>query len=132
MDLMNTRLDSGFSALDKLEEALRLKNPSSLERDGAIQRFEFTFESFWKAARVWLESSEGFSCNSPRGCIRTLAQVGILDPAETVSALAMVDDRNLTVHTYHEETARAIFERLPGHAGIIRKALELMRKRNSA
>ena len=76
MDLMNTRLDSGFSALDKLEEALRLKNPSSLERDGAIQRFEFTFESFWKAARVWLEVSEGFSCNSPRGCIRTLARSG--------------------------------------------------------
>ena len=113
MDLVTARLKSAETALPSLEEALEVANPSQLERDGAIQRFEFTFEAFWKAARAWLEHHEGIPCASPRGCIRALGQAGLLDPAETTAALAMIDDRNLTVHTYHEETAQAIFARLP-------------------
>jgi len=36
----------------------------------------------------------------------------MLDDGETERALAMVDDRNLTVHTYNEELAQAIYARL--------------------
>ena len=38
----------------------------------------------------------------------------MLDDGETERALAMVDDRNLTVHTYNEELAQAIYARLGG------------------
>jgi uncharacterized protein YutE (UPF0331/DUF86 family) len=49
--------------------------------------------------------------------------VGILDLADVSRALAMVDDRNITVHTYNEVVAAAIFGRLPGHAELIGKVL---------
>ena len=129
MDNLNARLKNAASALSALEEALQLESPSPLERDGAIQRFEFSFEAFWKASRAWLEQNEGIPCSSPRGCLRALGQVGVLDTAETTASLAMADDRNLTVHTYHEETAQAIFQRLPAHAGLMRQALDTMTRR---
>jgi len=129
MDMMTQRLERASAALEKLEEALRIRGPSTLERDGAIQRFEFSFEAFWKAAQIWLEAHEGLRCSSPRSCIRSLGQTGVLNATETTAALAMTDDRNLTVHTYHEETAQEIFQRLPAHAKLIRRCFEEMDRR---
>lgn len=42
------------SALKTLEEALDVAQ-SDLEVDGALQRFEFTFELFWKTLKLHLE-----------------------------------------------------------------------------
>ena len=128
MDVVKTRLAHLHAALAALDEALELSDPSPLERDGAIQRFEFTFEAFWKAAKSWLERHEGLPCASPRACIRALGQAGIFDPAETTAALVMADDRSLTVHTYNQETAQAIFQRLPAHATLIHNALERIQR----
>jgi len=132
VDLTRLRLRAADAALRRLEEALALPRHSPLERDGAVQRFEFSFEAFWKAARQWLAAHEGLDCASPRACLRALGRVGVLDPEETVAALAMADDRNLTVHTYNETTARAIFARLPAHAALMRAALERMAARLAA
>lgn len=38
-------------------------------------------------------------------------------------ALAMADDRHLTVHTYNEAWAQALFTRLGGHAQLMGKVL---------
>ena len=46
--------------------------------------------------------------------MRAARDAGMLDDGETERALAMVDDRNLTVHTYNEELAQAIYARLGG------------------
>jgi nucleotidyltransferase substrate binding protein (TIGR01987 family) len=132
VDILRARLESAAAALRSLEEALALDTPSALERDGGIQRFEYTFEVLWKACRSWLELIEGVQCASPRSCLRALGAVGLLDLAETAAALAVVDDRNLTVHTYQEETARAIFSRLPAHTALMREILERMERRMPA
>jgi len=132
MDALKLRMRSAHAALSSLEEALRLQEPSPLERDGAIQRFEFSFEAFWKAAQSWLREVEGVECVSPRGCLRALGSTGLVDLEETTAALAMAGDRSLTVHTYHEETAQAIFGRLPAHTALMRRALERMQQRTEA
>ncbi|WP_245606076.1 nucleotidyltransferase substrate binding protein [Thermus amyloliquefaciens] len=41
-------------------------------------------------------------------------------------ALTMADDRNLTVHTYNEALAQAIFARLGGYAQLMGKVLGRM------
>lgn len=46
-------------------------------------------------------------------------QTGLLSEVETRSVLMMVDDRNLTVHTYNEGLARDIFGRLSGHLELL-------------
>ena len=43
--------------------------------------------------------------------------------------LAMVDDRNLTVHTYNEQLGEEINSRLPGHALLLQHWLDQMAAR---
>jgi hypothetical protein len=49
---------------------------------------------------------------SPKGVIRSCREVSILTEEQTVTALEMVDDRNLTIHTYNEKLAIQIYGRL--------------------
>jgi len=92
----------------KLDDAVR-EAIDELDRDGAIQRFEFTFEVFWKTIKIFLEY-EGYRCAGPRSCIKEAARRGFLKEAEIV--LDMLEDRNKTSHIYDESTAKEIFERI--------------------
>lgn len=121
---LSQRLQEAGEALARLQDAASLASPSELERDGAIQRFEFTVEAFWKAVRTYLLEQEGLECGSPKGCLRALGEAGYADAEEVVGLLAMVDDRNLTSHTYREKLAQEIFSRLEGHHGLMAGVLE--------
>jgi nucleotidyltransferase substrate binding protein (TIGR01987 family) len=102
-------------SLKKLKKAfLRLRESTEkavdeLDRDGVIQRFEFTFELFWKAIKIVL-GHEGFECAGPRSCIKEGARRGFLSDAEMI--LDMLEDRNKASHVYDESTAEEIFERV--------------------
>jgi hypothetical protein len=48
---MNTSLQPSQDALKNLEQALLISQPTDLERDGTIQRFEYCYEIIWKAAK---------------------------------------------------------------------------------
>ncbi|SFH70222.1 nucleotidyltransferase substrate binding protein, HI0074 family [Tindallia magadiensis] len=75
---------------------------TELERAGIIQFFEVSFELSWKLMKDYLEAQE-FSVKSPRDTIKQAYQIGLIDNGHTwMDALS---DRNLTVHTYDEETA---------------------------
>ncbi len=69
----------------------------------------------WKAAQAYLRVVEGLDIASPKGVVRSCRELGLLTEAETVQCLKMADDRNLTVHTYNEPLALAIYERILGH-----------------
>lgn len=47
---------------------------------------------------------------------------------ETTSS-AMIDDRNLTSHTYHQGLAERIYEQLVEYAGLMEKWLQAMQDR---
>lgn len=83
-------------------------NPSEIERDAAIQRFEFSFEACWKAAKQYLYDIEGLDIGSPKGVTRGSREVSLFNEKEAITALNMVNDRNLTVHAYNEEVAEKI------------------------
>jgi len=109
------KVDDLVYALDKLETAFtRLQQAAGrvvddLDRDGVIQRFEFTFELLWKTAKIFLEY-EGFRCAGPRSCIKEGVRREILSEGEVL--LDMLEDRNKTTHIYDEHTAEEIFERI--------------------
>ncbi len=109
------KVDDLVYALNKLEMAFaRLQQAvgqviDDLDRDGVIQRFEFTFELLWKTAKIFLEY-EGFRCAGPRSCLKEGARRGFLFDGEIL--LDMLEDRNKTAHIYNEETAKEIFERI--------------------
>jgi len=73
---------------------------SVLEKEGLIQRFEYTFELAWKTLKDYLESQE-LSANFPREVIKTAFQYGIIEDGEVW--MDMLEKRNLLAHTYDEE-----------------------------
>lgn len=123
MERLRERLRLASRALESLDELSDLDAPTTVERDAAIQRFEYTFEAVWKAAQRYLLVVEGTSASSPKACIRSSREGGVFDIPTTERALAMVDDRNLTVHTYNEQLAAAIYGRLGDHARLLRSWL---------
>lgn len=125
MEQLKTISESAKRALNSFEEVF-LEPYSIIVRDAAIQRFEFTFEAVWKYAKAYLVAYEGIVCRSPKSCFREAFKVGLLDEEQTVTALEMVDDRNRTVHTYHEEVARVIWERLPAYRNVMKLLVERM------
>ncbi len=128
MDEVMRRLEVALRAAATLDEVLR-EPPSSIVRDASIQRFEYTFEATWQAAKRFLRDCEGLDAASPAATIRHCHAITLLDEPTARAALAMVDDRNKTVHTYKEDVAADIATRLPGHARLLRAWLESMQQR---
>lgn len=109
-----------------LKEAHNHKHSELFEyfRDSAIQRFEFTFEIFWKVIKFYLKELHGVECYSPKSCLRELFTVGIANQEETYQLLHMVDWRNLTVHTYKEALSEEIFEKIPSFLYLMNSIFE--------
>lgn len=121
-----TRLRADLAlALGRLEAALA-RPVDEFIRDSAIQRFEFTFELFWKTLKALCEE-EGLRVHSPREAMRGAFQIGLLP--EDDAFFRMLEDRNLTSHTYDVATAEDIFSRLAGHAKAIRETIDRMAQR---
>jgi nucleotidyltransferase substrate binding protein (TIGR01987 family) len=96
------RFENYEKAYLPLEKAAQIEDPSETERAGIIQFFEMAFELSWKLLKDYLEA-EGYVIKSPRQAIKQAIQANVINNShQWVDAL---QDRNLTVHTYHEETA---------------------------
>jgi nucleotidyltransferase substrate binding protein (TIGR01987 family) len=91
-------------ALARLDLALA-QPANEFVRDLAIQRFEFTFELFWKSLKAYAEES-GLEAFSPRDSLRSAFQLGVIQ--ENSEWFRMLEDRNLTSHTYNEATTHLI------------------------
>jgi predicted nucleotidyltransferase len=68
-ETLRESLASLGDALDRFGEALAIPNPDEIVMDGTIQRFEFTFELFWKTLRRFLQR-EGIDTASPKNPLR--------------------------------------------------------------
>jgi nucleotidyltransferase substrate binding protein (TIGR01987 family) len=111
-------------SLDRLAEALAVPAEQPLAIDGTIQRFEFTFELFWKAVRRLL-ARQGIDANSPKAVLQQAYRQGWLDDEQ--AWLRLLEDRNLTSHTYQEPLALEIYRRIPSHHGAMRAVAQELR-----
>ncbi len=129
MERIKERLQVARQAVATLAKVVGKKPVSDIERDAAIQRFEYSFEATWKAAQIYLREMEGIEQASPKGVIRASYQVGLLDETKTEAALKMTDQRNLTVHTYNEALAQSIYARLEGYHRLMNQWLDALETR---
>ena len=95
-------------ALERKPEAL-----SMLEKEGVVQRFEYTFELAWKTLKDYLEASGlVISPVTPRQVIKEAFAAKVI--VDGTVWIKMLDNRNLLNHTYDglvfEEAAKAIAE----------------------
>ena len=114
---MSARAQALRRALDRLEEALAAPE-SAITRDAAIQRFEFCFELAWRVIQEHARD-QGLDCRSPKGCVKLAFKSGWVNSEP--DWLAMLEDRNRTVHTYDEALARDVFSRLATHLSVLRR-----------
>jgi nucleotidyltransferase substrate binding protein (TIGR01987 family) len=128
VERLKEKLDVAQRALKTLQEVVEEKNPKAILRDAAIQRFEYTFEAVWKVGQGFLRSHEGLEVGSPKGTIRGLFQTGYLNARQAELGLKMVDDRNLTSHTYSEGLSEQIFKELPKYAALMQLCLSVIKK----
>lgn len=112
MEKLKNKYIAFSTALQRLKEAIDMyqdeKNLVLL--DGTIQRFEFTVELAWKMIKEYLEFEKMGEFNSPRSTIKEAYRVNLIENGETW--LDMLDDRNLTSHTYDEVVAKEIYHNI--------------------
>jgi len=119
MERVKERAKVARKALTTLRELTDKPGLSTVERDAAIQRFEYTFEAIWKAAQLFLNEVEGITANSPKSVVRASWQSDLLDEAKAQAALEMCDARNMTAHTYNEELAVSIYHRIEKYVDLL-------------
>ena len=96
-------------AWQALERAVRIENPSEVERGGIIQFYETAFELAWKTMKDYNEA-QGFITKSPREAIKQAFQTDVISDGHVW--LEALDDRNQTTHIYDEKIALEIVAKI--------------------
>jgi nucleotidyltransferase substrate binding protein (TIGR01987 family) len=85
-------------AYQRLKEAVEIPELNELERNGLVQRFEFTLEMGWKTLKDFLQHKEFSFRPSPKDTLRLAQQSGYIDQAqELIDGLEL---RNMLSHDY--------------------------------
>ncbi|MAE20867.1 MAG: nucleotidyltransferase [Pseudomonas sp.] len=86
-----------------------LASLSQLEKEGIIQRFEYTFELAWKVLKDKMQH-DGLELNqiSPKAVVRQAYQAKYINDAECW--MRMIGDRNLMSHTYDFAKFEAVIQ----------------------
>ncbi len=107
MDRFNQRKINYINVLKRLKEALEEKE-SEIVIDGALHRYEFTFELAWKCMKDYMEYLGVESkTGSPREIIQLAYKQNIIDDGEIW--IQMMLSRNELSHLYDEGTSRKIY-----------------------
>lgn len=85
--------------------ALKENQDSIIYKMAIIQSYEMVFELSWKTMKDYMYI-QGIRTNFPREVIKEAFAGEIIDDGDTW--IKMLDDRNLTAHTYDEEKANII------------------------
>ena len=105
------RFSNYKKALAKLEQVAKgkeLDSLSELEKEGLIQRFEYTFELAWKTLQDLLEYKGYQDITGPNPVLEQALKDGYLQNEK--GWRNMKKSRELTSHTYNSKTAEDIAE----------------------
>lgn len=119
---IETKFQTLKKALNSLE-AVVAQEPDK-ERmiiDATIQRFEFTFELSWKFLKSYFADKDVF-LEFPREILQKAFSTGIIN--DEVAWLKMLEDRNMTSHTYSEKTADEIYSRIKTYVPIFKDLIK--------
>jgi nucleotidyltransferase substrate binding protein (TIGR01987 family) len=104
-------LENFEKAVNKLEEFLRAPITEDRDKAGIIQAFEFSFELSWKTIQK-MTAVHGKTVGSAKQAFRAAFELGWIKESEHEQYIMMIDDRNLTSHTYKEDLANQILVKI--------------------
>lgn len=114
-------------AIKSLKEALSVPEMENrLNIDACIQRFEFTIELFWKFLKKILEL-DGKIVIQPKSILREAFASSLIEN-ETLW-ISMLDDWNMTSHSYNEDLADEIYHNIRDNFTVIENTfLKIIKK----
>lgn len=108
------RLDTYKKALARLTETVLLfkhQPLSPLEKDGMVQRFEYTQELAWKLLKNYIEyQGEEQRLTGSRDVVRRAFAMGLIKDSDTW--FDMLDSRNTTSHVYDEKVEVEVLDKI--------------------
>lgn len=110
------RFQNYQKALQQLCKAVELSNQrplSDLEKQGLIQAFEFTHELAWSVMKDFFSYQGITSIMGSRDATREAFQKNLVTDGE--GWMEMIQSRNQTSHTYNQNVADEIVERVISH-----------------
>jgi uncharacterized protein YutE (UPF0331/DUF86 family) len=129
MERLDRRLAEASAALATLDELVVKGERSLVERDSAVLRLIYSYEAVWKACQKLLATLENISAASPNATIRAARSLGWLADEDARAAIKLGEERNLAVHMYRDQVGAQIDARLAGHAAVLHRWLDALRKR---
>ena len=87
----------------------RFSDLNELEKDGLIQRFEFTFDLAWKVMQDYLKDTGYSGIKGPKPVIKQMVKDGLLNPFVWEDILTA---RNELSHIYNEEKSRSYLDKI--------------------
>lgn len=107
------RLSNFDKALSRLTEGVELAKQralSPLEEQGLIQSFEYNYELSWNLIKDFYEEQGEANIQGSRDAFRLAFKRNLISEGETW--MAMIKSRMLTSHTYNEDTAKDIADKI--------------------
>ncbi len=95
------RFDNFQNAYERLKETLEAKELNELEKNGLVQRFEFTIELCWKILKDYLQDTGFKFTPSPKETIRQAYNAGIIEDGQIL--IDAIELRNELSHDYSGE-----------------------------
>jgi nucleotidyltransferase substrate binding protein (TIGR01987 family) len=106
------RFSNYKKALQQLTKFMKKAKLNELEKQGLIQSFEYTHELAWTTLKDFLEYQGAKDLFGSRDTTRESFRAGLVDDGEVW--MDMIQSRNLTSHTYNEETMENIVGAIVG------------------
>jgi len=106
------RFDNFCKALAQMTKFMEKDELNELEEQGLIQTFEYNHELAWKTLKDFLQAKGISNLYGSRDVSREAFKLGLLGDNERDGMLwlDMIEKRNLTSHTYNEDTAKEIVQ----------------------
>lgn len=103
------RFDNYTRVLKQLQSAVKLsrqRNLTELEAQGMVQTFEYTHELAWKTLKDFLKNRGISNIYGSNDATKEAFRLGLIKEGEIW--MNMIKSRNMTLHTYNEDTAHEI------------------------
>lgn len=117
------RFSNYCKALNQLEKFILKGDLSELEEQGLIKAFEYTYELGWNTLKDYLEYQGIANIVGSRDVIREAFKADLITDGE--GWMQMLQSRNLTSHSYNEDTADEIVAAILDNYFDAFKALEI-------
>jgi nucleotidyltransferase substrate binding protein (TIGR01987 family) len=104
------RFNNFKKALGQLTKFIEKKDLNELEQQGLIQSFEYTYELAWSTLKDYFENQGETGIHGSRDAFRLAFRRGLIEDGETW--MDMIESRTLTSHTYKEDIAQDIADKI--------------------